>query len=105
MEVSFKDDWDIEVSLPVAEQIIPALSEILSNIIKHSQATKISFTLSQQSNKYIIVITDNGVGMDLKVHQKSRGLSNINDRLNHVGSYMLDSELENGTRYAITVDI
>ncbi|MEQ9218480.1 MAG: response regulator [Cyclobacteriaceae bacterium] len=105
MEVEFEDGWDIEIPVPVAEQIIPALSEILSNIIKHSQATKISFMLSQQSNKYIIVITDNGVGMDLKVHQKSRGLSNIKDRLNHVGTYVLESEPENGTRYAITVDV
>lgn len=103
MEVDFEDGWDIELPLSTAEQIIPAISEILSNIIKHSKASKIRFTLSHD-NKYTIEITDNGIGMDLKGGEKSHGLSNISDRLNKVGHYVLDSKPEAGTRYTITID-
>lgn len=103
LDVEFHDGWDKEIPLPVAEQIIPSISEMLSNVIKHSQASKIDVKLDFQKNKPYIEVSDNGIGMDLKVHEQSHGLSNIKQRLEHIGECIIDSKPNNGTRFTITL--
>ncbi len=104
LDVEFNDRWETEIPLPVAEQIIPSISEMLSNVIKHSQASKIDVKLDFQKDKPFIEVSDNGRGMDLKVHEQSHGLKNIKQRLKHIGECIINSTPNQGTTFTILLN-
>jgi PAS domain S-box-containing protein len=56
------------------------VQEQLNNILKHSQAGKVTITLSQNEESVFLSISDNGVGFDTTQKRKGIGLDNIQSR-------------------------
>lgn len=82
------------------------VQELISNALKHSQATEIITQVNRIDNQLIITVEDNGVGFNsLEAREKASGmgLKNVMSRANELnGNFNVDSGKGNGT--TITVD-
>jgi two-component system NarL family sensor kinase len=84
------------------------LQEIVSNIIKHAQANKITIQIVKHENELTVMIEDNGVGFDTsKMHEfNGIGLKNIISRIEFLqGSVDFDSSIGKGTTVIIEVSV
>ena len=60
--------------------IFRIVQEQINNIVKHSEATKVSIKLSKEKNEITLLINDNGKGYDAGDKIKGVGLRNIMSR-------------------------
>lgn len=84
------------------------IQEIVSNIIKHANATELGMQLIKHEKEFTILIEDNGVGFDIsKLHSfEGIGIKNIQSRIEFInGSVHFDSELNKGTRVIIDIPV
>ncbi|WP_163400999.1 tetratricopeptide repeat-containing sensor histidine kinase [Flavobacterium fluviatile] len=86
------------------------ISELLNNIIKHSEATRAEVSLSETENhkELIIEITDNGKGFDINDFNfvEGFGLNQIKARINNLnGQFKVKSKINEGTSIKITVPL
>lgn len=82
------------------------IQEILTNTIKHAEATEITISLTQDSESINIIIEDNGKGFNPKTIDKKEGmgLSNIEKKTEQLnGTFSIDSFEGKGT--SIIIDI
>jgi signal transduction histidine kinase len=86
----------IELSGDKRRNIFLCVKESLNNALKHSKASLLTITI-ETTNHLKIIITDNGVGIDLqKIRQFGNGLKNINRRMESIGG-TFTIENNNGT--------
>ena len=64
------------------------IQEQLNNVLKHSEANKVSIKLKQSSGVVHLVINDNGIGFDVQQVKHGLGLNNIRNRLEVVNGKM-----------------
>ena len=84
------------------------ISELLNNIIKHSQANKAEISLIENNNEMIIEITDNGKGFDINKFNfvEGFGLNQIKARINNLnGQFDVKSKINEGTSVTINVPL
>ncbi len=88
---------DAVLTSVTALHIHKILQEVIQNIIKHSKATKINYTIT--SNEQIsFKITDNGVGFNVDENTYGNGLENMAWRAKEVGiDFKIESIIGNGT--------
>ena len=78
------------------------MQEQVTNILKHSKATKASIKLERSSTKVCLQIQDNGIGFDTKKKSKGIGLINIKSRAAlYKGVVNISSKKEKGSRLLI----
>jgi len=108
---------DIDLELPdpvpnpspeVTGHLLTIVGESLSNIVRHSRASRASIDLQPATagTGYILRIADNGIGFDPDRAGRigHQGLANTRDRVGRIGATMkIDSEPGTGTRIVITV--
>ena len=108
-------DYDIKTApaLPLKHNIIGIMKEALANIIRHSNATKVSIILREHPALYQLVIKDNGT-MDERKRKhimsfiennnyiEGMGLNNISDRVKEMGGNLYIS-LDNGFKLFISI--
>ena len=96
----------LENTLEIA--IFRIIQELVANIIKHSQATEASISLTNHKDVLNIIVEDNGIGFDLsKIRNSSgMGISNIEKRVEHLGGSMeIDTSHKKGTSIIINIPI
>lgn len=86
------------------------VQELLSNLIKHSEATNAKIELKELNNFLKIIYTDNGVGICNKLLNPEKsfgiGLKNMETRVNFLmGSFLINEELTSGTEIKIEVPV
>ncbi len=84
------------------------ITELLNNIIKHSEATKAKLSLKEVGNELIIRVSDNGKGFDINKYRiiEGFGLYQIKARINNSkGEFTIDSNLNSGTTIRIRISI
>lgn len=84
------------------------ISELLNNIIKHSEATKAKLTLKETGSKLHISVKDNGKGFEINHYQtiEGFGLNQIKARINTMdGKIKIISTPTDGTSIEIIVPI
>jgi two-component system, NarL family, sensor kinase len=82
------------------------IQEIVSNIIKHANASELSMQLIKHDKEFTIMIEDNGVGFDTtKIASfEGIGIKNIQSRVEFInGTVHFDSEPTKGTRVIIDI--
>jgi len=80
--------------------------EVLSNIIKHADATKVNIQLHYTANELNLEITDNGCGFDINTNEKGNGLNNIQKRAQSLnGEAFITSKSGTGTTITIKIPI
>ena len=79
------------------------INELISNIIKHSQAQKALIQILVNETEVQIIAEDNGIGIRLQKIRKGIGMKNIQSRVDFLnGTYNIDSN-EKGTTIIISI--
>ena len=80
---------DDELGSDIADDIIAVARECLSNAARHAQASAVNFSLIIENHKVLLVIEDNGKGVDPENTRRS-GLSNLATRARrHKGTFSI----------------
>ena len=102
---------DIDAALAASlsgrsSEIIQLTREALSNVARHSQATRASLRLARRGSEALLVLEDNGVGFDTSSDSNGFGMSNMRARAEHLGGTLdVESESGKGTTLRITFPI
>lgn len=85
--------------------------ELINNAIKHSEASKISVNLESWKKTLILIVEDNGIGINddarasITKESSGMGLKNIISRVNSLNGNIDFKKQEKGTKVTITVKI
>ncbi len=88
--------------------IFRMIQELITNTIKHANASEIHISLTNHDSLLNIIIEDNGKGFDAKVLPKKEGmgLTTIEKRVEHLeGTFEIDSTKGKGTNIIINIPI
>lgn len=78
--------------------------ELINNIIKHSKATSVSVQLINSDENILLIIEDDGVGIDASKTKKGIGFNNIKSRLAMInGEANFDKSPEKGTLVTVKI--
>lgn len=87
-------------------QVFRIVQELLTNIIKHANASEATIQFSEDENLLCVMIEDNGLGFDLKTTKFGFGLTNIEKRMGNInGELIIDSTLGNGTTIILNIPV
>ncbi|WP_108807804.1 sensor histidine kinase [Aquimarina spinulae] len=103
-------DYGLEERLDNALEIsiFRMIQELITNTIKHANASEIHISLTNHDSLLNIIIEDNGKGFDAKILPKKEGmgLRNIEKRVEHLqGTFEIDSTIGKGTNIIINIPI
>jgi PAS domain S-box-containing protein len=81
--------------------------EALTNIARHAEATKVDAVLSQDENRFVLEIHDNGKGFNNDLtHKKTLGLKGMQERALMIdGDFCIESAPGQGTYIQISIPI
>ncbi len=89
--------------------IFRIIQELVTNIIKHANASEASISLTQIENNLNIIVEDNGIGFNprnVSLNADSMGLGNIEKRIEYLeGTLDVDSTLGKGTNIIIDIPL
>lgn len=80
--------------------------ELISNILKHANATKVGVQLLVRKNTVILIVEDNGDGFESSPKSDGIGIGNIHSRVEALdGSFKIQSSKKEGTYVHIAIPI
>ena len=95
-----------EPTMEVRKNLWLVFKEILTNIIKHSNADYVLVRFTFDRNTLTIFIKDNGTGFDMDTIEKGNGIKNIRNRVSTIGGKLkLVSKSGEGTAWKIVAKI
>jgi GAF domain-containing protein len=87
---------DTSVPVTVRPQILAAIRESLSNVVRHARASEVTVHVIVANGKVVARVADNGVGLDAGSRQS--GLRNLRERAETLGgTVLLQSNQPQGT--------
>lgn len=109
LKISFvKKRISKDISEDIKVFIFKSVKELIHNVSKHANASKIEISVIFNQNDFIIRISDNGNGFDISTLEQRMtddccfGLFSIKERLSYIGGQMIiESTPENGTQVEI----
>ncbi|WP_178989579.1 tetratricopeptide repeat protein [Winogradskyella schleiferi] len=97
---------NLRISKKAEVNIFRIIQELISNAIKHAEASEITVQISHRANEIQITVEDNGKGFDRNdVEIKGIGLSNIQSRIDYLNASLDFMSNKNGTSYTIDIDL
>lgn len=79
-EPSVRMDGNLEnLSLTTVESLVPVLTEILSNVARHAQATSVDIHLDIGVDQISLTVSDNGIGIN-GAKPRGNGMTNLIER-------------------------
>lgn len=104
----YAHQMDERLPLPVERSLYKVIQELLTNVIKHAQATEVTLQLSRHDDNLNLILEDNGKGMDLRQNAENAGLGlrSIHARIEALhGEFVLDSKPGHGTTALIDIPL
>jgi signal transduction histidine kinase len=96
-DVKIAPGIDDKVGPQCAHHCVQALREILSNVVRHSQATVVYVQLDTSEDLVEVIVRDNGVGFVPNIGS-GRGVRNLVSRARELGgNCTIDSKIGSGT--------
>ncbi|MCC1484314.1 tetratricopeptide repeat-containing sensor histidine kinase [Winogradskyella immobilis] len=87
-------------------QIFRIIQELLTNIIKHAEATEAIVQFSEHENILNIIVEDNGKGFNIDANRHGVGLTNIEKRAEKIDAELVvDSGSGNGTTIILNIPL
>ncbi len=88
------------ISNPVKLNLFRIIQELITNILKHAEATRVDVSLRISPNYLILTIEDNGCGFAIENQSGGIGLRNIQSRAQKIKAiYKLKTQPEKGTKF------
>lgn len=100
MSVRYNEDYEMKIYF--------IITELLNNIIKHSNATNAFVGIEEKNNTLLIHVRDNGKGFDSNEYSiiEGFGLNQIKARINNIGGEItIQSKVKSGTSIHIKTPI
>ncbi|MFD3975351.1 GAF domain-containing protein [Streptomyces cyaneofuscatus] len=85
---------DTDVPLDVAEHVVAALGELLSNAARHAHATRVEVSLKATADEVRLTVSDNGGG--IPAQSRRSGLDNLAERARQCGGALEMSTPDGG---------
>ncbi|GAA0490854.1 two-component system sensor histidine kinase LiaS [Salinibacillus aidingensis] len=102
-------DDTLHLSKATEEQLFRMVQEILSNILRHAQASHVLLELKQREESVTLYIRDDGKGFNVSEkteNQASYGLKTLNERAGELGgSFIIRSKEGEGTYSTIRIPL
>lgn len=101
MAIDYQTDIRIQDNLPPQQklQMLRVVQELLTNIIKHAQAQKVTVHLRQSAHTMCLCVTDDGKGFDTAQLAKGLGLNSMELRMQYLNAkHKVKSAPGKGTR-------
>jgi signal transduction histidine kinase len=118
MEQNHKIDTDFQSNLPRVEistdtsiLVYRIICELLSNVVKHAEASRIKVQIGKDDQNYYFSVIDNGKGFDFQgkttlMKNNGYGLYSIKERLDSIqGELEIESKLNHGTKTTISIPV
>ena len=84
-------------NIQVRKALLLIIKEAFNNLIRHSNASQVTFSLQKSNDNLEILISDNGIGMDISKSTIGNGLNNMKHRAEQVGgSILFESHVNEG---------
>ena len=107
VQLEISEHWDSKgLDKQFELSLYRIVQEVLSNMIKHADATLIRICLRQKGNNILLSVADNGKGFDLSTIRESKGLGwkNVTGRVKLLNGRMnIQSEKAGGTQIEINI--
>ncbi len=101
-------DFDPGLSEEQTVAVFRILQESLTNIARHSQASKVEIVLGKSDRSFLMKVADNGIGVQPNDKRKRNafGLIGIRERIHAFdGELVVESSAGNGTSLSIVIPI
>lgn len=96
---------DVVFSSVVGMNLFRVVQESVNNAIKHSQASEVKLVFEEDSDNFMIRVTDNGTGFDKENFEPGNGLANIESRTASIhGQAYINSKEHQGTEILIKLN-
>ncbi|MBO9690271.1 ATP-binding protein [Chryseobacterium sp.] len=90
----------IPISNPVKLNLFRIVQELITNILKHAEATRVDISLRISLNYLMLIIEDNGCGFIMESQSGGIGLRNIQSRAQKIKAiYKIKTQPEKGTKF------
>lgn len=90
--------------ITIEVQLYRIIQEFLNNVIKHSEANKMTVKVRDSEKGLVLSLSDNGKGFDIKKTQKGMGLRNITMRINAINAiHKWRSNISKGSNLIILI--
>lgn len=87
-------------------EIYKIIKELMTNTLKHAEATNVDIHLSIIEHELSLLFEDNGIGFDQSISEEGIGFENIKNRVNELsGTVHIDSVPKRGTVISIEIPI
>jgi len=104
IETKISIDSVNSVSVQAEQALFRVLQEALSNVARHSKASRVMVTLKSEKDDVTLTIEDNGIGFDAERITKGVGLDSMGERMTAVnGDLRISSPKPRGVRIIATV--
>jgi hypothetical protein len=104
---SYGLDQRLDNSLEIA--IFRIIQELVTNIIKHAEASEANIHITNHEDSLNIMVEDNGKGFNpnqITKTNKGMGISSIGKRIEHLnGTMTIESEINKGTTVIIDIPL
>ncbi len=87
--VGFEGPVDSATSAQLQPQVIAVLTEVLSNVVRHAQASAVEVVIAAENGTLVVSVADNGVGPSAG-RTAGNGLRNISERARVAFRLVLD---------------
>jgi signal transduction histidine kinase len=78
----------------------------MNNLVKYSQATRASVSITHDNHEVTCIIRDDGIGFDVSAKYNGNGLNNIRKRANEIDARLnIESENGKGTNIELSMKI
>lgn len=103
----FMDDSIPALDKKKEQEVYAILQELVSNTLKHANATSVEMQLNKQEEMLNILYEDNGVGFEMKnAEKKGLGLAGLSNRVDRLeGTINFDSVVGRGTIVIINIPL
>jgi signal transduction histidine kinase len=96
----------LEIDTEKSVAIYRVLQEILTNISRHSNATKVDISLILTDSTIELTVADNGKGFDFNTHSESLGLLGMRERARiQNGTLEVHTGLKEGTTIILSIPL
>ncbi len=106
LKIDYFSDVRLEGVLPAETkiQLVRIVQELITNIIKHANATEVTVHLRYTQSSIALLVKDNGRGFDTSVLKKGLGLNSLELRMQYLNAkYKVDSAIGKGTTTLLVV--
>ena len=95
----------IELSQKTETVIYRIIQELITNVLKHANATEAMIQFNYREDELFITVEDNGIGFDKTKLSEGIGLKNIKTRIDFLNAQLDVDSSSAGTSYTISIDL